>query len=149
MTLALSGLCARLAETAAGDDALAGDPLCVVGCKEGYDGGDVVDAACATEGSLRDEGLLEVGPDEACGLRAFGIDNAGVDGVDADLTRAKFLCEDASDGVECALGSGVDGAVGRGDAADARADVDDAGSFAEMLGRCLRGEENAEYVDVE
>ena len=36
----------------------------------------------------------------ASGVCAFGFDHAGVDGVDADLLRAKFLGEDGGDGVE-------------------------------------------------
>src|ERR1700722_9846766 len=139
----------KLAETAAGDDAFAGDPLRVVGRKEGGDGCDVVHLARAAEGSLRDESFLEVRTNETCGLSTFGIDDAGVDGVDADLPRAEFLCEDASDGIQCTFGAGVYGTVGRGKAADARANVDDTGSFAEVLDGCTCGEKHAKDVDVE
>ena len=139
----------RLAEAAAGADQFAGDPLGVVGGEEGGDAGDVVHLADAAERGLRDGSLLEVGADEARGVYAFGLDHAGVDGVDADLLRAEFFREDAGDGVDRALGSGVDRAVRRRQAADDGADVDDACALAEMLDRSLRGEQETEDVDVE
>ena len=80
-----------LAETATSDNALAGDPLRVVGRKESNDGGDVVDPACTAERGLRHKTFLEIRTDEACALSAFGIDDAGIDGVDADLFRTEFL----------------------------------------------------------
>src|ERR1700733_11756866 len=123
----------RLAEAATGDDALSGQPLGVLGREELSDGGDVVYLACATEWGLRYEDLLEVGADDAGAVCAFGLNDAGVDGVDADLLRSQLLCEHAGDGVESAFAGGVDRAVGRSEAADAGANVDDAGAFAEML----------------
>ncbi len=72
------------------------------------------------ERRLRDERLLEVRADEACGCAALGFDHAGIYRVDADLLWAELLCEHAGDGVDRALRSGVDRAVGRGEAADDR-----------------------------
>ena len=70
-----------------------------------------------------------------------------------ELTRiffgAELLGEHAGDGIDRALGAGVDRAVRRRHAADDGADVDDAGAFAEVLDRGLRGEQEAEDVDVE
>src|ERR1700753_562060 len=108
-TCGLSWTLRGLAEAAACDDTLTGDPLCIVGGKEGYYSGDVIHTTCAAQGSLCDETLFEVGADEASGLRAFCIDDARVHGVNADLTRPEFFCKDASYGVERALGSSVDG----------------------------------------
>ena len=59
------------------------------------------------------------------------------------------LREHAGDGIDCALGGGVDRAVRRRNAADDRADVDDAAAFAEVLDGGLGGEQKAEHVDVE
>src|ERR1700693_1864977 len=138
-----------LPEAAADADQLAGDPLGVVGSEEGGDAGNIIHLTDAAERGLRDDSRLEVGPDEACGVYAFGVDHAGIDGVDADLLRAKLIGEDTGDGVDRALRSGVHRAVWRRPAADYRADVDDAGAFAEVFHGSLRGEQETEYVDVE
>ena len=66
---------------------------------------------------LRNRVLLEVRPDETRGVRALGLDDAGVDGVDPDLPRSQLPCEDAGDPVDGGFGAGVDRAVRRGDAA--------------------------------
>src|SRR5260221_1088443 len=149
ITVLLSLWTECLAQAAAGADKLAGDPLGVARSQKGGDAGNVINLADAAERGLRDSAGLEVGADEACGVYAFGLDHAGGDGVDADLLRAKFVGEDASDGVDRALGSGVDRAVGRRQAADGGADVDDAGAFAQVLDGSLRGEQETEDVDVE
>ena len=117
--------------------------------EEGGDSGNVIDLTDAAERGLRDGGSLEGGADETRGVYALGFDHARVDGVDADLLRAKLLGEDAGDGIDCALGSGVDRGVGRRQAANGRADIDDAGAFAEVLDGSLRGEQKTEDVDVE
>ena len=62
-----------LAQSAAGADKLAGDPLGVVGSQEGGDTGNVIDLADAAEGRLRNGGSLEVGTDEARGVYALGF----------------------------------------------------------------------------
>src|ERR1700722_6665064 len=90
-----SGLPDWLAEAAAGAEQLAGDPFGVVGGEEGGDGSDVIDLADAAKRCLRDDTLLEVGAEEACSVYAFGLDHAGVDGVDADLFRAELFGENA------------------------------------------------------
>ena len=58
------------------------------------------------------ERLLEVGPMEAGGMRAFGFDHPGIDRVHADLLGPEFAGQHAGNGVHCALGSGVDGGGG-------------------------------------
>ena len=47
--------------------------------------------------------FLEVRADETRGVCAFGLNHAGIDGVDADLPSAKLLGEDTGDGVDRAL----------------------------------------------
>ena len=130
-------------------DELAGDPAGVVGGEEDGGGGDVVGLAGAAERGFGDGILVEIGADEAGGVGAFGFDDAGVEGVDADALGAELEGEDAGDGVDRTLGGGVDRAGGRRDAADQRADVDDAAALAEVLGRGLGDEQEAEDVDVE
>jgi hypothetical protein len=96
--------------------------------------------ADATERSLRDGGLLEIRSDDAAAVGAFSLDHAGIDGVDPDLLRPELSGEHAGDGVNRALGAGVNRAVRRCDATGNGADIDDAGAFAEVLDGCLRGE---------
>src|SRR5260370_14317171 len=139
----------RLAEAAAGADKLARDPLGVVGSEEGGDAGNVIDLTNAPQRGLRYSSRLQVGADEACGVYAFGLDHAGADGVDPALLRAKLFGKDASDGVDRALRCGVHRAVWRRQAAGHRADVDDAGAFAEVFHGSLRGEQETEDVHVE
>jgi len=43
----------------------------------------VAHLADSAKRSLRDGSLLELGAHEACGMYAFGLNHAGVDGVDA------------------------------------------------------------------
>ena len=138
-----------LAKAAASEKLLAGEPGGVVRSQKDSDGGDVARLADAAERSLRDDGLLEVRADEAAAVGAFGLDHAGIDGVDPDLLRAELAGEHAGDGVDRALGAGVNRAVRRRDAAGDGADVDDAAAFAEVLDGGLRGEQKTEHVDVE
>jgi hypothetical protein len=79
---------------------------------------------------------------------AFSLDHAGIDGVDPDLLRAQLAGEHAGDGVNRALGAGVNHAVRRCDATGYGADVNDAGAFAEVLDGCLRGKQKTEHVNV-
>src|SRR3984957_9844173 len=82
-------------------------------------------------------------------MSAFGFHDSGVDRIDTNFLGAEFLGEHAGDRVDCALGGGVYGGIGRRNAADAGPDVDDAGAFAEVLGGGLSGEQEAEDVEVE
>ena len=104
--------------------------------------------ADAAEGSLRDGGLLEIRSDDAAAVGAFSLDHAGIDRVDPDLLGAELSGEHASDGVNRALGAGVNRAVRRCDATGNGADVDDAGAFAEVLDGCLHGEKKTEHINV-
>ena len=69
--------------------------------------------------------------------------------VDSDLFWTEFAGEHAGNGVDRALGAGVDRAARRRDAADDGTDVDDAAAFAEVLYCGLRGQQEAEHIDVE
>ena len=104
----MSSNCARsswwLAEAAAGANQFAGDPLGIVRSEERGDTGDIIHLTDAAKRGLRDGAFLEVGADEARGVYAFGLNHAGVDGVDADLFRAQLFREDAGDRVHRALG---------------------------------------------
>ncbi len=55
-----------------------------------------------------------VSADHADGVGTFGFGEAGVDGVDANLSRCQLLGQDAGDGVDCGLGGRVDGAAEAG-----------------------------------
>ena len=99
--------------------------------------------ADAAKRSLRDGGLLEIRSDDAAAVGAFSLDHAGIDRVDPDLLGAELSGEHASDGVNRALGAGVNRAVRRSDATGNGADVDDAGAFAEVLDGYLRGRSRA------
>ena len=74
-----------LAEAAGGVEKFAGEPAGVLGGEEDGDGGDVAGLADASERSLGLAVLLPFTADEADGVRAFGLDQAGIDGVDADV----------------------------------------------------------------
>jgi hypothetical protein len=136
-------------EAAAGELELAGEPGGVVGGEEDRDGGDVAGLSEPAEGGLGDHGFFHVRAEEAGGLGAFGFDEAGVDGVDADFAGAEFLGQDGGDHVERAFGGRIDGGAGGLESDDGRADVDDAAALAEVLDRGLGGEQKAEHVDVE
>src|SRR4051794_30418676 len=69
----------RSAQAAAGQELLAGEPAGVVRRQEDRNGRDIADPAGAAERHLRQQGLFEVGADEAGGVRALGLDHAGVD----------------------------------------------------------------------
>ena len=87
---------------------------------------------------------------ETYGVKAFGLDHTGVDGVDADLFWSEFAGEGDGDGVYGSLGGAVDGCGGDGHLADDRADVDDGSAVgADELDGFLGGEEEAEDVEVE
>ena len=128
-----------LAKATGSEKLLAGEPGGVFRRQKDSDGGDVARLADAAKRSLRDGGLLEIRSDDATAVGAFSLDHAGIDGVDPDLLRAEFAGEHAGDGVNRALGAGVNHAVRRCDATGNGADVDDAGAFAEVLDGCLRG----------
>src|SRR5277367_868748 len=132
--------CGGLAHAAGGEDLFAGEPAGVVGSEEHGDGADIVGLSRAAEGRLGDETLLEIRADEARGGGAFGFYDSGVDGIDANFLGAEFPGKHAGDGVDGAFSGGIDRRIRRSDAADAGADVDDAGAFAEMLGGGLGGE---------
>ena len=65
------------------------------------------------------------------------------------LRRPEFAREDPRDGVDRALGPGVDGRVRRRQAGDRGTDIDDAAAFGEMLRRGLRRQQRPQHVDVE
>jgi hypothetical protein len=137
-----------LAKATGGEKLLAGEPGGVFRRQKDSDGGDVARLADAAKRSLRDGGLLEIRSDDAATVGAFSLDHAGIDGVNPDLLRAELAGEHAGDGVNRALGAGVNHAVRRCDATGNGADVDDAGAFAEVLDSCLRGEQKTEHVNV-
>src|SRR5712671_3001062 len=118
-----------LAQAAGGQELFAGEPGGVVGGQECGDGSDVFGLSGATQRRLADQFFLPVRTDEAGAHGAFGLDDAGVDGVHADLLWSEFAGENAGDSVDRAFGAGVHRAVRRRDAADAGADVDNAGAF--------------------
>src|SRR6478736_3907072 len=130
----------RLAKAAGGEKLFASKPGGVFRRQKDSDGGDVARLADAAQRGLRDGGLLEIRSDDATAVSAFSLDHAGIDGVDPDLLRAELTGEHAGDGVDRALGAGVNRAVRRSDATGNGADVDDAGAFAEALDGRLRGE---------
>lgn len=139
----------RLAQAATGDELLAGEPAGIIRGQEDGDGGDVARSANASERGLCDEGFLEVGADHAGVACAFGIDRARVERVDADLLRTEFAREHAGNGIERSLGADVEDTARRGDAADHRADVDDATAFPQEFDGGIRNEQQPEHVDVE
>ena len=82
-------------------------------------------------------------------MRAFGLDQARTHRVDADASRTQLARQHARDGIDRSLGAGVDGALGRQDACDVGADVDDAAALAQMRRGGARDQQRAEDVDVE
>src|SRR5260370_41238772 len=79
------------------EELLAGQPPRVRAGQKDRDSRDVSRLPGAAQRSLRGRVLLEVGADEARGVRALGFDDAGVDGVDPDLLRPQLPGEDARD----------------------------------------------------
>ena len=70
-----------------------------------------------------------------------------------ELTRMPFGPEFArkhtGDGVDRALGGGVDRRARRREARDARADIDDAAALSKVLGGFLADQQQAQHIDVE
>ena len=97
------------------------------------DGGDVANHASATQWRLSDQVLFQIRTYDAATVCALGLNHTGIDGVDADLLRSELAGEHTGDGVQRALGAGVNRGIRRRQAANAGADVDDAAAFA----RCL------------
>src|SRR3954470_19733789 len=93
---------------ARGREPLAGHPGRIVGGEEDGDLGDVVGLAEAAERSARNELLLEIRTDDACGVRAFGFDAARRDDVDADLARPELGREHARQRIDRTLGRRID-----------------------------------------
>src|SRR5258708_35769767 len=112
------------AEPAARDQLFAGEPAGVVGSEENGDCCDVVRLAGAAQRGLSDKRLFEIGADDTCAARAFGLDYARVDRIDADFPRAEFLGEHAGDGVHGAFSARINGAVGGRETGDGGAYVD-------------------------
>ena len=137
-----------LAEAAASEDQLAGEPGGILRAQEDRDGGNIAGLTDASERGLGDRSRLEVRADNAGAVRAFGLDHAGIQRVDADLLWAELAGEHAGDGVDRALGARVNRAVRKCDATGNGTDIDDAAAFAEVLDGCLRREQKTEHVDV-
>jgi len=113
-------------------------------------GRDVVRLSDATKRGLRLDPFAEIAVGDACGVDAFRLDHAGVDGIDADFTGAQLLGEGSGDDIDSTLGGGVDRCIGRSQRADGRADIDDASTvIAEELERFLCGKEQTENIEVE
>ena len=56
--------------------------------------------------------LLKIGTNNAGGMRAFSLNHAGIDGIYADLSRAKFTRKHAGNCVHRAFGAGINRGVG-------------------------------------
>src|ERR1700761_1172926 len=119
----------RLADAAAGLKERAGDPACVVGGNEGDDVSDVVRPAGAAERGLCNGALLKIRARDARRFGSFGDGKAWVNRIDANLLGPEFLGEDTGDGVDRALGTGVDRRVRRREFTDDRTNVDNAPAF--------------------
>src|ERR1700759_1303730 len=92
---------------------------------------------------------MEVGADEAGSMHAFGFNHAGVERVDANVSRTQFLRQSERRGVNCAFGCTVHSRSGYAASCN-RSDVDDAATFwIEALECCLRCEQKSENIDVE
>ena len=85
------------------------DPGGIVRRKKGGNAGNVVGLAYAAERCVGLQLLLEVAADEPRGVDAFGFNHAGIQRVDANLSRTELLGECPGDGVHCAFGSAVNG----------------------------------------
>ncbi len=111
--------------------------------------GDVVRLADAAERCLGNETGFHLRSDDAGGVRAFGLDHAGKNRVDADLARAELIGEHAGDRVHRALAAGIDGRLGGEDGGHGGGDVDDAGASPRCLAAACVVSSHAEHVDVE
>ena len=88
-------------------------------------------------------------PPYAQGLCTFGFDHAGIDGVDADLARAKFFGQHAGDAVDRPLGARINRRVRRRQGGDSRTDIDDAAArVTEQLDGLTSRQKQAEDVGV-
>jgi len=73
------------------EDGLATDPARILGGEEDGDRADIVGLADAAERGLRFNRFLEVAAGDPRGVETFGLDHAGIQRVDADLSRAEFF----------------------------------------------------------
>ena len=70
-------------------------------------------------------------------MHAFSFDHAGIDGVNANLLWSQLARQHTGNGVDGALGAGINGGCRWGNAADNGADIDDATALADVLERRL------------
>jgi len=140
-------------------DDLAVDPFAILGCEEADDAGDIdgqTDTADGRPGGgvLVDLVVVEVDAVgnvlAADGVVHVGLNAAGGDDVDGDLLVAEVDSHAAGEGLNGALGAGVDGVLGDelGLAGDG-AHEDHAAANLEVLVRLTGDEELATGVDVE
>jgi hypothetical protein len=106
--------------------------------------GDFFDGAEASHGDLSRELA-----DDVLGHVAghVGIDEAGGDGVDADLLTGKLAGGDLGEGHEAGFAGGVIGLAEKAEGAGDGREIDDAGAWAEQFGEALGNEEGAREVD--
>src|SRR5439155_4090383 len=142
---------ARRSTKAAGDDKVfSGDPRRIRGREEHSGWGDVLHLSDAAQGGLRFELLAKITLVQSGGTDAFGLDHAGIDGVDPDVSRPKFLRKGAGDRVNRSLGRAVNRRVRRRQRAGARADVDyTAAVRSKVFDRCLCRQQQAKRGQVE
>src|ERR1022692_5020982 len=81
-----------------------GDPAGIRRSKKCRHGGDVLRLADAAQRSLRLDLFAEVALSDAGGMDALGLNHAGIDGIDANLPRAKFPARGFGTGFTAAFG---------------------------------------------
>lgn len=130
-------------------DDFACHPAGIVRCKIGDDRRDIPDLANPAEWRLVLVNGLEVRADRPGGMRAFGFDQTGTDGIDTDPARPEFPREHAGDRVNRAFRACVDRALGRMDTRDIRADVDNASPLFHVRHSGASDQERPQNVDFE
>jgi len=99
---------------------------------------------------LRFHRLAPFSLSESGGTISFRVNHAGTHGVDANFARAKFFRENFRGGLDGCLRSAVHRRIWRRNDGGERTDVDDASALRpKMFGCFLRGEEQAEDVEIE
>jgi hypothetical protein len=88
-----------LAEAAASEDQLTGEPRGIPRRQEDRDGGNIAGLTDASQRGLGDRSRLEARAEKAGTVRAFGLDHAGIQRIDADLLRTELAGKHAGDGV--------------------------------------------------
>ena len=107
-----------LADAAAGQQLFAGQPCRIIGSEKDGNRGNIARLANASKRRSLDYIFLEIAADKSRSMRAFRLNQAWVQRIDADLLRSELTRQDTGNRIHRTLGPGIHRARRRRDATD-------------------------------